>query len=56
MCRAVLAIYVGVIALAIVLRSWLPLLYFGLPRYFGGIRSDPGYFIRRPIPGETAGG
>ena len=34
--RAYLAVHVGVIVLAVVLESWLPLLYFGLPRLYGG--------------------
>lgn len=34
--RAYLSVYLGVVVLAIALESWLPLLYFGLPRLYGG--------------------
>jgi fatty acid desaturase len=33
--RAVLVMYLAVIALAVYLRSWLPVLLFGLPRFYG---------------------
>jgi Fatty acid desaturase len=34
--RASLAVYVFVIVLAIVTQSWIPVLLFGLPRFYGG--------------------
>ena len=34
--RVYLAVYIGVVVLAVALESWLPLLYFGLPRLYGG--------------------
>lgn len=33
--RAVLALYAAAIVLAVVLRSWLPVLFFVLPRFYG---------------------
>ena len=35
--RGALALYVAAVALAVALRSWLPVLLFGLPRIYGGV-------------------
>jgi fatty acid desaturase len=35
--RACLALHLAVIALAVVLRSWLPVLLFTFPRFYGGV-------------------
>jgi fatty acid desaturase len=44
--RAVLMLYLITIGIAIYTGSWLPLLYFGLPRYYGGFVQSAMIFLQ----------